>query len=495
MAMECVSSEYKCYLCPGEFHDVTTATNHLKSHLVEKGENFLKCMKARNDSMFCKMNFKSLKTLRQHMKNNKCKLFSIDVNIGDENSQEGWNCVLDTFGSLNVDDSSSPSLKKENEDSMADFIESFVNRLVVSNMPHYLVSDVIGYSKELICKASAMNKKSMKNIKSNKDAESILDTTENVITSCLNEFGTRYRRRLQIMNSPNYIAPNTINLDDETTIQYVSLLSTLNKLFVSKSFRDMYFTYNENHTCRENIYERYCCGRNFKESDLFQSNRNNIQIQIFYDDVQVTSPLSTRPHKICGIYFIIRNLPPEFVSKLDNMYLVTICNSKIEKKYGCNSILEHLVREIKILETDGISIDNNEGEYLNLKGTLVQVSFDNLGGNTVFGLVKCFRATYYCRICICTNNTCKKRSIEVAGNIRTKEHYIAQIMKILESPGTKLKVAETFGISTHCVLNDLNFYHTIDNRSQDIMHDIYEGAMPLVLKLFFNHLITKNNNY
>lgn len=36
---------------------------------------------------------------------------------------------------------------------------------------------------------------------------------------------------------------------------------------------------------------------------------------------------------------------------------------------------------------------------------------------------------------------------------------------------------------------DLNFYHTINNRSQDIMHDVYEGAMHYALKLFFKHLI------
>lgn len=39
------------------------------------------------------------------------------------------------------------------------------------------------------------------------------------------------------------------------------------------------------------------------------------------------------------------------------MYLVSLSDSEMMKKYGCNSMLEQFVREIKILETNGISIN------------------------------------------------------------------------------------------------------------------------------------------
>lgn len=190
----------------------------------------------------------------------------------------------------------------------------------------------------------------------------------------------------------------------------MSVLDTLETVFANKNFRDTYFTFNRNHECQEDIYERYCCGKNYKESDFFQLNHNNIQIQIFFDDVQLTCPLKTRPHKICAIYFIIRNLPAEFVSKLDNMYLVSLSDSEMMKKYGCNSMLEPFVQEIKILEANGINIEDDSGigKKINLKGTLLQTSFDNLGANIIFGIKPNFKSNYCCRICICDKKNLKQ---------------------------------------------------------------------------------------
>lgn len=297
------------------------------------------------------------------MREAKCKLYSSNVSQIDhfQSEREGWSCLLDDFGELSVENE--PSTERENDrSSIAEFIESFVNKLIIANMSHDVVNDVIEYSKVLVHKSApaAMNKESMRRMKSKKDAEVILDSNEEFVTSCLNKFNTRYRRKKHFTNSPQYVAPTTISAGGSQTFQYVSILETLKTLFANKCFRVMYFTYNNNHECRENEYERYCCGRNYKENNFFQSNNTNIQIQIFYNDVQLTSPLKTKPHKICAIYFIIRNLPPEYVSKLDTMYLVALCDSDIVKKYGCNSVLEHLVRELQILETDGISIDNEK---------------------------------------------------------------------------------------------------------------------------------------
>lgn len=107
--------------------------------------------------------------------------------------------------------------------------------------------------------------------------------------------------------------------------------------------------YNENHRCEEGVYERYCCGQNFKKNTFFRTNENPIQIQIFVDDFQVTNPLGSRKVKLTAIYFIVRNFPPIFDSQLRNMYLVLLCDSQIASKMGCSTILEQFVHEIKIL--------------------------------------------------------------------------------------------------------------------------------------------------
>lgn len=487
------SNPYMCYEneCGEKFRDALIATSHLQSTHKRKNGDLLHCMKHQQAHMFCRTTFKSFKALRAHMKADKCKLSSRDVMTNDancESSCDEWNRLVEGFGSLAVE-------KERASYSLASYIECFVDKLIASSIPHSMQSDIISYTKNIVSKTAEMIKESLNNNSSKANAESILETTENFVISNLMKFDTRFKRKKHYMNGPHYVAPRTIPLGDGANFQYVSILETLKKLFKSKEFRDAYFSYNNAHECKDNVYERFCCGQNYKKGNFFQLNKNNIQIQIYFDDVQLTSPLKTSGHhKVCAVYFFVRNIPPQFTSKLDNIYLLALCDSNIVDSYGCNSIFKHIVDEIKILETEGLSINCDENDkFENLKGTLVQMSFDNLGGNTIFGYTKCFNATYFCRICICTNVECQKTTIELACKIRTKEQLREQIEKRLNYVGSKkLEAKDTLGVVKYCVLNDLNFYHTIDNRSQDIMHDLYEGAIPFILTCFFGHLIDEN---
>lgn len=507
--------EYACYLCGEEFDDMRMATSHLKSKCKHKqiGDQ-LQCMKIQEAGMFCDTKFSSIKSLQAHMKNKKCKLLSNDVNDNESNGNlDKWSCVLDDFGALNIHSNSSANEENQEKSSysIASCIESFVNKLVISNIQRDVVNDIIHCSKELVHKTIDMIRECNIGMESKKEVDSTLDSTELFVSSCLDRFISRYKRKKHYTSLPNYVAPQTISLNGGDSYQYVSILKQIEKLFANENFRKMYFTFNNNHKCQDGVYERFCCGSKFKNTDFFQS-ANNIQIQIYYDDVQLTNPLKNRPYKVCAIYFVIRNLPPEYVSRLDNIYVVALCDSKIVTKYGCNVILEPLVNELKKLETEGISVDigsevmngqpecgeenscNSTIRKLVLRGTLVQASFDNLGGNEIFGMSKCFNSTCYCRICFCKKVECQTRTIEVASKIRTKAHYDQQIA-MLNSARTlnkSLKLEDTFGITNYSVFNDLNFFHTIENRTQDIMHDVYEGAMPSILSLFFEYLIERD---
>lgn len=488
-------ANYECFLCQEIIRDLSEATKHLRSSHGKTDGETLHCMKLQRNDMFCGTTFTSFKAMRKHMKENKCKLLSHDVKLdqhhskNDDNSNEGWNVLIDDFGDLNV----KSNVPGENvATSLEECISSFVNRLIVAKLPHHIVNDILDCSKELTCKITAIIKESIRSVQPAVDVDSILDSTEKIVTSHLNKFNTRYARKKHFENSAHYVAPKTISVNGDETFQYVPILNTLKNLFSIEDFRKEYFAYNKSHDCKVDVYERYCCGKNYKNSKFFLSHENNIQIQIYFDDVQLTSPLKTKPHSICGIYFIVRNIPPNFTSKLDNIYLVALCDTEIVKKNGCNSILKQFVDDIRTLETEGLEIyDEDNRKKIVLRGTLVQVSFDNLGGNTIFGLVKSFNSIYYCRICICSKENCKKKTSEMPDKIRTREHYNEQITKLRQSEDKciKLKLCETYGITSYSALNDLNFFHTVENRSQDLMHDVYEGAMPFILRHFFAHMI------
>lgn len=177
----------------------------------------------------------------------------------------------------------------------------------------------------------------------------------------------------------------------QTTFEYVPLLETIKSLSSDPEFAKQYFAYNnEKHMSNPGNFKDFCCGEIFRNSDLFKNYPDALQIELSIDDFEVCSPLKSKAtlHKVCGVYFRIRNTPPEFNSKLQNIYSLAFCETVHLKPDDCsiNDVLQHFVKELKVLETNGLGIFN--GKYL--KGTLINTSHDNLGGNGMLGYVECF---------------------------------------------------------------------------------------------------------
>lgn len=150
-----------------------------------------------------------------------------------------------------------------------------------------------------------------------------------------------------------------------------------------------------------------------------------------------------------------------------------------------NNVLEPIVSEVKQLETVGIDIEGN----INLKGTIIGVSADNLGANLLTSLGG-HQSTYYCRICEKEKINCQTSTFEDISCYRTKEKYQIHLNTIKNSEKVDLK--HTRGIVRYCVLNDLEHYNVFTNPTVDIMHDLNEGVVQLVLKQVFEHCIKTN---
>lgn len=70
---------------------------------------------------------------------------------------------------------------------------------------------------------------------------------------------------------------------------------------------------------------------------------------------------------------------------------------------------------------------------------------------------------------------------------RTKESYAIALDKIEISRNVDLK--DTKGIIRYCALNDLKYFHILDNFNVDVMHDLCEGVVPFLLKNVFRYCI------
>lgn len=257
----------------------------------------------------------------------------------------------------------------------------------------------------------------------------------------------------------------------------------MRSLFKCDEFYKMYFDYNNapSHTCSNGNFGNFCCTDNYKNNELFQSNKNCVQIQISADDFEICNPLGSKAnlHKGCGVYFSIRNMPFLHLSKLKNVHLLSLFNPDDirTKQTDMNNIWQPILRDLKYLETVGINV---RGE--NIKGTLTHLSMDNLGANQYLGFTKGFNAEYYCRICEMSKPQCQCTSQEDPSKFCTKSSNQKQIQIISE--WEKVDLSQTKGVQFYCILSDLQFFHIIDNPTTDICHNIQEGAISLVLELF-----------
>lgn len=323
----------------------------------------------------------------------------------------------------------------------------------------------------------------------------------------LSKFTTTSKRATEFKSLETYVEPKTLALgthwevrrvDEEyaiprllqSTFQYIPILETLCTLFNDKSFRDAYSQFNHSshkHECKPGVFEDICCGSTFQKNLLFAERPDSIRIVIAADDTEICNPIGSKAtiHKVTAIYMSILNLPKAMRSKLQNIYLVGLITTDDlkTKETEFNDIWRIVVNELNHLETSGIHVDS----IGNLRGALVACIFDNAGAATALGFVESFNTKYSCRICEIEMDERQVACKENKSLYRSKDKY-AEAVAIIENSENVDYIA-TKGVKRYCVLNDLSYYHILDNIFLDPMHDLFEGILRDLLKYVFDHCI------
>ena len=263
---------------------------------------------------------------------------------------------------------------------------------------------------------------------------------------------------------------------------YVPILETLKTIFQNPELPDMV---KPRHISKEGVYIDLRDATYLKESPLFSIKKDALQIQLFYDDFETANPLGSKKglRKLGAIYFTLRNFPPIFNSSLINIHLGALFHAQDIKRYGFDLILEPLVNDLKVLETEGLKIPMFE--HL-IHGTIVQVTGDNLGLHGLFGFVESFSARYCCRFCLlekhCFQTVFCEDDPEVI--LRTVDMHKQHCQTIQTDP----TLPHVYGVKRSCLLNSLQYFNTANNFSVDIMHDILEGVAQFEVKLVLQYI-------
>lgn len=335
-----------------------------------------------------------------------------------------------------------------------------------------------------------------------------LDFSTKFVLHKLSECSSNFKRCKKTESSETYVPPQQLSLGVRWDIvkerigtvsiptlvsckyQYVPITQTIYNLFQRNDFRDAYLNYNaSNENMQVNgVYTDFGSGSVFKDNELFQAHPNSLQIEMGTDEFEVCDNLGSKAtlHKIYPVYFVIKNIAPQHRSKLNNIFIVALCNSDdLKTKYtDVNDIWRVIVRDISHLE-NGIYVGNG----LTLKGTLVNLLSDNLGANGALGFVENFsKSHYYCRFCECNKDECKTLLEEIPSKRRSMHRYEVQINEIKNSEKVDYKV--TKGVKRFCELTNLKYFDMFSSMTPDIMHDLNEGAIPFLMKTLFQYCIS-----
>lgn len=536
--------DFKCYICSDSFKSSNEAIDHLKkNHGIKENIN-LNILCIVNKPVHCGKSFKTFSGLRRHIP--KCEEFKSmknvethqlklcnsnnDHRVDFQNPAERVNDLSHSIEhefNLNAVSYQQDNIYTEeaiefNNGMKSEFVSAneeaavtlneFCADVISMNLSQKNTDAIFKLTERLVRNLQKFNVRLVNDESNHMSAVHVIDSTADFFAESLKNRNSVYKRDVTNKQKATFVCPKELSIGTrferkcftdrcgagisipqtvQNTYQLILPSETIQSLFRSKDFCHTYFTENTvlNHKCEKGKYKHFCCGEKYQKSEFFKKNPLAAQLHLSSDEFEITSPLQSKAgvHKICAIYLTIQNLPPKYLSKENNIYLVALCNANDlkSKTTDFNNLWQEIVRDIQYLETVGVEIDGQP----NLKCTLTHLSFDNLGAHQALGYVESFSSNYYCRHCVLSKDQCQRTIEEDPLLLRTKTIYNEQL-RIIEN-SEKVKYDETQGIKFYCKLNDLWEFHILDNPTADPMHDLAEGAVPFLMKQLYLYAFNK----
>lgn len=213
--------------------------------------------------------------------------------------------------------------------------------------------------------------------------------------------------------------------------------------------------------------------KNIMSENEVDDNTILLPIGLYSDGMQYNNALGAHTESVEMLYYFFPCLDDP-LNEL-NTFLASIVMSKDVKSYGNGKCFAPLVDVFNKLFNKGISVEI-EGKVKTVKFLLGNITGDNLAMNAILDYLKSFSANVFCRFCLCTSSETVNLFREVPHKLRTRENYKEML---------KIRNPSLSGISTDCIFNLLPYFHCVDNKSSDIMHDYFEG----ICRYTFSHLI------
>lgn len=420
-----------------------------------------------------------------------------------DNSVDGPAESVDTdyeFETLSGDDTVGVDLPKSIDEKVACILLKLEN---IVHIPKSAVDEVLSELHYILSTASIPITKAVvsdlfqsHNIRVEESVVDELSTvicTSNPLGRAISKEGplaTAYKRKQYYTSHFGVLEPveYILDLQKNRTFQYIPILQSLQNLLSHTGvleYLDVQIT--EDHQLTGLQYYKTIRDGEYWKQNLFLSGEDlRIAINLYVDDFELCNPLGTsrKKHKLCCVYWVLGNLPPGYHSNLSSIYLAVLCKSDDVKTYGYGKVLEPLLQDLQVLEQHGVFI-SQLGQLV--KGTVQCVIADNLGAHSIGGFLESFSGGSICRFC--TGQKSEFQTKDVGSGVfqlRTRDIHDAHVQTAKEN--------ESFccGVKRQCVLTEhLSHFHVSTGYPPDIVHDLFEGVVPVELARCISLLISK----
>lgn len=497
-----------CYLCLKYFDLYTGLFLHFKIVHNLRTDSTYRCREG-----LCRRDFQTINSFRKHVKN-KHGTFQNECNIS---TSDNYSDTSSNFFNLSSSTNNTTNKRRDDFEVFEHILNTCVLQFIAklydnSTIPRNVIQLIVEetsdlFNSDLICFLKKYVIDAFESCSNCKERVSTTNTLFNKIQNPFKGLSSEYLRLKALSDTNFYIPPieykvgqttvetikdgNTILTLKDVTATFIPLRTVLKHLFelpevFEKSLNFIKPTQTKN--VRNFVHSEF-----WKRKALSFGNKTVFPLFMYYDDYESGNPLESHAgvHKIGAMYISLPFLPAHLQGCLDRILLFQLHHSKDRKTFGNKAIFEHLARELSSLEQTGICVKSPTGEQI-IYFSLALIIGDNLGLHTILGFSESFSANFSCRFCKIHKSDLKNSCSQYDNLLRNRANYEADI---------KMNNVSLTGVKEPCVWNSVTF-HSVENFSVDIMHDILEGVCHydflMILKRFvvdMKYFTLKNLNF
>jgi len=490
-----------CFMCKKTVHSVNSLLTHFKVEHYVHSLTIFKC-----GENGCIREWSSWNSLRRHLlgSNHNFPLWPVTTKRIDMQSVQSIDTVIhntNTCETQEVTDNNILKTPTEFKSLVRNCCNAFVAKLYdKSSIPRNHIQSIIEDSRSFLTSGhiSVLKENILFELNAlNSDNQTIQNITSmfETIENSFNHLRNEYQRMEYLKSCGNYIVPvqyfigkKRVHKSTGTFIvrrvkdvcgSFIPLRQTLKKFFeLPDAFTatiDYINSLKDSDIITNFVQSKLWC----EKIKSFGNDSIVLPLFLYYDDWEVNNPLGSHSTSLGGVYYYIPCLPPECVSRLENIFLALLFNTEDRKEFGNKRTFAPLIEELNFLEQVGITIIVN-GNLHKINFVLGLVLGDNLGLHAICGFLESFRANYTCRFCKLHRTMSQTTCLEDESILRTHALYNMDLA---------LANSSLSGIKEECVFNTITSFHVIDNVYVDIMHDILEGIAHYDMIPIINHFI------